>query len=85
MMTPKSNLIKVKEVCSVCTKYILIGHSASVCGHCDIIFHTKCAKRLSSSEIIKSTDKELKLNTTTTMKICKVLLLFYPKIWKNQN
>ena len=44
MMTPKSNLIKVKEVCSVCTKYILIGHSASVCEHCDIIFHTKCAK-----------------------------------------
>ena len=45
MMTSKSNLTKVKEVCSVCTKYILIGHSASVCGHCDIIFHTKCAKK----------------------------------------
>ena len=45
MMTPKSNLIKVKEVCSVCTKYILIGHSACVCEHCDIIFHTKCAKK----------------------------------------
>ena len=40
---------------------------------------------LNSSEIIKSTDKKLKLNTTTTMKICKVSLLFYPKIWKNQN
>ena len=43
-MTSKNNLTKVKEVCSVCTKYILIGHSASVCGHCDIIFH-KCAKK----------------------------------------
>ena len=45
MMTSKNNLTKVKEVCSVCTKYILIGQSASVCGHCDIIFHTKCAKK----------------------------------------
>ena len=45
MMTPKSNLIKVKEVCSVCTKYILIGHSASVWRHCDVSFHTKCAKK----------------------------------------
>ena len=34
-----------KEVCSVCTKYIIIGNSVSVCGHCDLIFHAKCAKR----------------------------------------
>ena len=45
MMTPKSNFIKVNEVYSVCTKYILVGHSASVCGHFDIIFHTKYAKK----------------------------------------
>ena len=47
MMTPKSNLIKVKEVCSVCTKYILIGHSASVCEHCvmsrNIVVLENCA------------------------------------------
>ena len=51
-MTPKGKLIKVKEVCSVCTKYILIGHSASVCEHCDIIFHTKSSNYFVINSIV---------------------------------
>ena len=34
-----------KEACNFCTKNILIGQLVTVCGNCDIIAHTKCAKK----------------------------------------
>ena len=34
-----------KEACNFCTKNILIGQLVTVCGNCDIIAHSKCAKK----------------------------------------
>ena len=85
MMTSKSNLTKVKEVCSVCTKYILIGHSAILlvsveCRHCDIIFHTKCAKK---AKFKLFRDKQYCLSCITTNDIIRYNP-FYDKL-ENQD
>ena len=34
-----------KEICSVCKGNILIGHLATLCGHCDSICHVKCVEK----------------------------------------
>ena len=39
-----SNITK-KEVCSVCTRSILIGQLTIICANCDCITHSRCAKK----------------------------------------
>ena len=43
-MKLNSNCIK-KEACNFCSKNIFVGQLVTVCGTCDLIAHTKCAKK----------------------------------------